>query len=178
MNNIFYALRSSRFGAPRPTAKQQRGAALYVALMMLILLALIGIAALQVTSLQERMSSNYRATQQALENVEARARARENDLDRQLDSQGSELVQVDSPYCQQAFSPSVWANKKDFSKPLTDKESSYTRRIDQCIVGYSSMKQGTSLAKSPNLVFQVTAYAVDRADNASSDAVIDTIFIP
>ena len=37
---------------------RQSGAALYVALIMLILLALIGIVAMQVAGLQERMSAN------------------------------------------------------------------------------------------------------------------------
>ena len=39
---------------------RQRGAVLYVALIMLLLLAMIGVVGLQVTGLQERMSSNYR----------------------------------------------------------------------------------------------------------------------
>ncbi|MCM5640131.1 PilX N-terminal domain-containing pilus assembly protein, partial [Xanthomonas hortorum] len=40
----------------------QSGAVLYVALIMLILLALLGIAGMQVTGLQERMAFNYRSS--------------------------------------------------------------------------------------------------------------------
>lgn len=168
--------------APRRTPprnpRQQRGAALYVALMMLILLALIGITALQVTSLQERMSANYRANQLAFENAEARAREKENELYRQLNSGGQDQVQADTLFCRQAFSPEAWAQGKNFADPPPAGQSSFTRRIDQCIGGYSSEKQGQALLNDPNLVFQVTAYATDKTDNASSDAVVDTIFIP
>ncbi|ROU07289.1 pilus assembly PilX family protein [Lysobacter enzymogenes] len=164
--------------APPRLDRNQRGAALYVALMMLILLALIGIAALQVTSLQERMSSNYSANQMAFENAEARARERENDLYRQLNSGGQDLVQADTLFCRQAFSPEAWAQGKNFADPPSPGQSSFTRRIDQCIGGYSSEKQGQALLSDPNLVFQVTAYATDRSGNASSDSVVDTIFIP
>ena len=41
---------------------RQSGAVLYVALVMLVLLALIGIVAMQVAGLQERMSANYQLT--------------------------------------------------------------------------------------------------------------------
>ncbi|KRA15295.1 PilX N-terminal domain-containing pilus assembly protein [Lysobacter sp. Root604] len=171
------AARPARRSLPR-SRTHQRGSSLYVALILLILLSLIGVTAVQVTGLQERMSSNYRATQQALENAEASVRQRENDLDRQLDSQGAELIAVDEPYCQKTYSPSDWAADKNFSAPPTGGRASITRRIDQCISGYSSLKQGEVLNKEPNLVFQITAYATDRDDNASSDAVLDTVFIP
>ena len=48
---------------------------------MLVLLALIGIVALQVASLQERMSSNYQSTNLAFQNAEAGVRERELELD-------------------------------------------------------------------------------------------------
>ena len=39
--------------------RSQRGAVLYVVLIMLVLMALLGIAGMQVTSMQERMAANY-----------------------------------------------------------------------------------------------------------------------
>ncbi|MEH6415412.1 pilus assembly PilX family protein [Pseudomonas sp. CGJS7] len=162
----------------RAAVRTQRGAALFVALIMLILMALIGVAALQVTALVERMSFNYSASQLAFENAEARARGREADLDRQFKSNGTELIQVDTSYCQQAFSADTWAEGKNFVSPPSEKLSSYTRRIDQCISGYSSIKLGEAENKSPSPVFQITAYATDKSGTANSDAVIDTIFIP
>lgn len=51
---------------------QPRGAVLFVALIMLLLLTILGMTAMQVTMLQERMSGNFRAQQQAFERAEGR----------------------------------------------------------------------------------------------------------
>ena len=75
-------IRTRRQTPPRA----QRGVVLYVALVMLLLLALLGITAMQVTGLQERMTSNYRSTNMAFQNAEGRARGRESDLKRQVQS--------------------------------------------------------------------------------------------
>ena len=62
----------SRGFQPRLAARsRQEGAALYVALMILVLLALIGIVGMQVAGLQERMAANYLATNQAFQAAEA-----------------------------------------------------------------------------------------------------------
>lgn len=162
----------------RPPARQ-RGAVLYVALMMLVLLALIGVTALQVTGLQERMSANYRSTNMALQNAEALTRQTELDLDRQVNSAGKENLVVDEPFCSAAFDPTRWAAQMNFVKPTP--KPSHTRRIDECVAGTGSTAMGTGpVTENTNLIFQVTAYATDRASgsNPSSDAVIDTIFIP
>lgn len=175
MNHLRPRSKISDFSAPN----RQRGAALYVALMMLILLSLIGVAALQVTGLQERMSANYRATNMALQNAEALTRERELDIDRQVNSGGKENLVVDEPFCTNAFDPTGWAAKMNFVKPTP--KPSHTRRIDECVAGNSSSAMGTGpVTENTNLIFQITAYATDRASasNPSSDAVIDTIFIP
>lgn len=52
-----------------------RGAVLFVALIVLILLTLLGITAAQVTVLQERMSGSFRAQQLAFERAEGRMAA-------------------------------------------------------------------------------------------------------
>lgn len=51
---------------------RSRGAVLFVALIMLILLTLLVVAATQVTLLQERMSGNFRVQQLAFERSEGR----------------------------------------------------------------------------------------------------------
>ncbi|NCT67348.1 MAG: hypothetical protein GXC76_06855 [Rhodanobacteraceae bacterium] len=60
-------MRYSRPGFPR-----SRGAVLFIALIMLLLLTILGVTAMQVTLLQERMSGNFRAQQQAFERSEGR----------------------------------------------------------------------------------------------------------
>lgn len=66
------ASRLNRFGQISGNRDSARGAVLFVALIMLLLLTLLGITAMQVTTLQERMSGNLRIQQQAFENTERR----------------------------------------------------------------------------------------------------------
>lgn len=63
-----------RVGSERISASplHQRGAVLFIALMMLIILTLLGLSAAQVTSLQERMASIYRADGLSFQNSENR----------------------------------------------------------------------------------------------------------
>lgn len=56
----------------QPGFQRNRGAVLFVALIMLLLLTLLGVTAMQVTMLQERMSGNFRAQQIAFERAEGR----------------------------------------------------------------------------------------------------------
>jgi hypothetical protein len=51
---------------------RQSGAVLFVALIMLLLLTLLGVTAMQTTTMQERMSGNLRIQQQSFENTERR----------------------------------------------------------------------------------------------------------
>ena len=59
----------SRFHSP---LQRNRGAVLFVALIMLLLLTLLGVTTMQVTLLQERMSGNFRAQQVAFERAEGK----------------------------------------------------------------------------------------------------------
>ncbi|GAB6491072.1 hypothetical protein bcgnr5371_60850 [Bacillus cereus] len=53
------------------------------------------------------------------------------------------------------------------------------RRIDECVSAGGSISSGKEpVSENTNLIFQVTAYAVDRGTNPGSDSVIDTIFVP
>ena len=54
----------------RSAPVHQRGAVLFIALIMLLLLTLIGITAMQVTLLQERMAGGFRVQHQAFEGTE------------------------------------------------------------------------------------------------------------
>jgi len=55
----------------RPNVRpRQRGAVLFISLIMLLLLTLIGITAMQVTLLQERMAGGFRVQHQAFEQTE------------------------------------------------------------------------------------------------------------
>ncbi len=49
------------------------------------------------------------------------------------------------------------------------------RQIDACIIGESSLDMGKPLEKALP-VYQITGFATDDADAASSAVVIDTVF--
>lgn len=74
---------SSRSSSPsvprtlRAPASRQRGATLFIALMLLILLTLLALSAAQVTGLQERMAGNYKCDADAFDDAEQLLRDRE-----------------------------------------------------------------------------------------------------
>lgn len=173
--------RHRRTGRSTAGPRSQRGAVLYVALMMLVLLALIGVTAMQVTGLQERMTASYRSANLAFQGAEGRAREREIAIARQVKSSGVEALQIDAPICSaEGFDPSGWAESLKYANPLpADTKLSYVRRIDECVSAGGSISSGKEpVSENTNLIFQVTAYAVDRGTNPGSDSVIDTIFVP
>ncbi len=160
-------MRTQPFRHAPPSA--QRGAVLYVALIMLILLALIGIAGMQVTSMQERMASNYLRTNMAFQNAEGNAREIEAKIETALDSEN--VFRANQEECSPTYDPLTWANG------ITATSSSYTRRIDKCFAA-SSRRIGERANEETGNIYQVTALSSDQATDASASAVIDTVFIP
>jgi len=58
------------FGTLQHNPRNERGAVLFVGLIFLLLLTLLGVTAMQVTVLQERMAGNFRVAHQAFEQAE------------------------------------------------------------------------------------------------------------
>lgn len=160
-----------RFNAPA----SQRGAVLYVALIMLLLLALIGIVGMQVTGMQERMASNYFAVNQAFQGAENEARRVECSLEAMVNRSavaGCPAVVVDQ-ICDSGFDASQWAGARE----RTDGAATSARLIGPCISGNTSLAMGSEpISEDPNPIFQITAYSTN--DAATADAAIDTIFRP
>ncbi len=152
-----------------PSRHAQRGAVLYVALIMLILLALIGIAGMQVTGMQERMAANYFRTNQAFQNAEADARQIENDIEAGIS--GGDVFVADQEECSPTYDPLTWADG------VSTATANYTRRVDKCFAA-SSRRVGRRQSEETGNIYQVTALASDDPANASASAVIDTVFIP
>lgn len=150
---------------------RQRGAVLYVALIMLILLAMIGIVGMQVTGMQERMSANYRASNLAFQNAEERARQVESNI--QVALSGGGTFPADQEECSPSFDPLTWAE----GLPVNATDNTYTKRIDKCFPA-SSLKMGARKNEETGNIYEVTALRADNNVNKSSDAVIDTVFIP
>lgn len=170
-----HSLQSRPFLSPA----SQRGAVLYVAMIMLILLALIGIVGMQVTGLQEKMSANYRNVNVAFQNAEGGLRLRECYVEDVVNStsncaDGTATIQE---ICGDGFDATNWASTRSLATPVANSVS--IRNIGRCITGNSSLDQGVGpVSEDPNPVFQVTVYAVNDAAAPSADAAVDTIFRP
>lgn len=65
-------------------ARRERGAALFVALMVLVVISILGVSIAQVTALQERMASNYRVDNLAFQGAEDLLRQREIQITRSI----------------------------------------------------------------------------------------------
>ena len=65
--------------------KAQRGAALIVALIMLVIMALLGVAAMQNTTMEERMAGNVRQQYRAFQAAEAGLRRAEEEIEEGAD---------------------------------------------------------------------------------------------
>jgi len=158
----------------------QSGAVLYIALIMLILLALLGLVAMQVSGMQERMASNYRAVNLAFQDSEALARNAECALEGIVNNKptvGCDAITAGAvKRCDAttAFEPGYWATQQLMSA----KKAVNVRAIGPCISGNTMLGMGGPVNEDPNPIYQVTSFAVDDNDNPTAQAVIDTVFRP
>jgi type IV pilus assembly protein PilX len=168
----------NRTSHSRPfSPRQQRGAVLYVALIMLLLLALIGVAGMQVAGMQEKMASNYRAASRSFQNTEGvirnSERAAEAITDRTALPAGS-LVSATgiSQNCEDGFDPVKWGREQSSAAvPAVN-----VRRIDKCGgPGANALDEGQP-NDDDSASFQITAFSADDPANPTSSSVIDTIF--
>jgi len=148
---------------------RQSGAVLYVAMIMLILLALIGIVALQIAGLQQRMSSNYQATNGAFQNAEASARGKEIDLKAKVESGVSPATNLPPNDCGATpFDPLNW----------TDAANPHVQRLDLCFSWGAMDMSVVSEDERTDQIYQITAFNRDRPLLPTSEAIVNTVFIP
>ena len=156
---------------------RQRGAVLYVALIFLVLLSLLGIVGMQVAALQERMASNYRAVNLAFQRAEGLARGVEvqvNGTNRFLPRPGErdEERRCDDPSpVRGAAWAGLRANDDDPDTALV------ATRLNECTPGFS-IAQGTAPVNEKPVIWQISAFSTDQAADPTSDAAIETVFMP
>lgn len=150
------------------TRRQQSGAVLYIALIMLILLSLIGVIGLQIAGLQERMSSNYQATNLAFQRAEGSVREREALLDAEVLAGTVPATNLPSIDCQTAFNPQTW----------TDPANPHVRRLDECFSLTGIDMTSIPEEERTDQIYQITVYNRDRDADPTSEAVINTVYIP
>ncbi len=149
----------------------QRGAALVIALMMLVLMTLIGVTAIRTTTLEEKMAGNMHDRNLAFQAAETALRGAEQEFIEGLanvndfDSTGGLHGKEDSEPTN-LFDSSVWTdtNSREYSGTLSyvGKTPRYiakvvtTRKLDKegglNIEGYGSKKPGSEI-----VVFRLTA---------------------
>lgn len=146
--------------------RNQSGAVLYVALIMLVLLALIGIVAMQVAGLQERMSANYAAGNLAFQNAESTARIQEQGLQDEVDAGRNPVASIAPTNCTYSFDAQAYSGATPF-----------VRRLDLCF-SWGALDMPADESERTDQIYQVTAYDRDRALFPTSESVVDTVFIP
>ena len=177
--------------SPTAIPRNQQGAVLFISLILLVVLSLIGIASMQVTTLQERMAGNYFTQNRAFEYAEWMVRFQENAIQAAVNSGGSYVSQDENCQATYAGKGSVdgWANAKvatavGGSETIAMVPGSwYTRRIDTCISGHSPTSWPPKKTDNTNLSYQVVgvdndAPASGSNADASSLAVVTTIYTP
>jgi Tfp pilus assembly protein PilX len=85
-----------RSAPSRPMLHKQQGAVLFISLIMLLLLTLIGVTAMQVTLLQERMAGGFRIQHQAFEWTEGLLKSTRSDLNDAANSSGPLYYSADA----------------------------------------------------------------------------------
>lgn len=178
---------SSRMRFTRPA--KQRGAVLYVALIMLVLLALIGIVAMQVAGMQERMAASYRAVNLAFQFTEERVRETECGLEvlnGVAGSDGTGCITIDPSSivtrCDDNFDPGYWSKwlGVDAPRTLASGPATSLRQIEECLIGEAEIAMGMTQEQGGGLqpVYQITTFQTDSrgGDNPSSAVAIDSIF--
>lgn len=163
----------------RAVPHAQRGAVLFISMIMLVVLSLIGIASMQVTTLQERMAGNYYTLGRAFENAEGSVRLQETTIKSTIDAGGAYISNDD--LCKSKYG--TYTNAEDWanSKVATSGTATATRRIDRCIPGQSSLKTGQKLNEDTTSEYEIVSVNTDNtvtAANSASMVVIETVFIP
>jgi type IV pilus assembly protein PilX len=149
---------------------RQSGAALYVSMIMLLLLTLIGVAAMQVATLQQRMATNFNDFALAFQRAEGALRQSEFELQRSFDTRALRT----EVYC--LGDASTWANAVEASAV----PAAQVRKIYGGGCPGSSSINPTREGGIPapgELDYQIIAAAADRPADASSVVVIETVYV-
>ena len=165
---------------PSSFPSSQRGAVLFVSLILLVVLALIGIAGMQVTTLQERMAGNYYTIGRAFENSEWGARTMENTIQTAVQSGGRYIA--NDELCTNTDMDN-WAAVKT----ATTSYQTWVARIDTCIPGQTSIKWGGGTSsknkgEDSSSIYQITTVEPDTTQANMAKAVsmvaVQTVYVP
>lgn len=152
---------------------RQRGAVLFIALMILIILTLLGLSAAQVTVLQERMASAYRADKLAFENAESALAA----LERATTISSAENNVLCENLYDGAQQTSAWRSGNQLNIP-TKVENLGRGAGFVAIVGSLEAGIAREIGDKDCLFLQISAHAGDGSAGDTSHAIVQSIFTP
>ncbi|MBB5209369.1 pilus assembly PilX family protein [Chiayiivirga flava] len=161
---------------PPPHARGQRGAALFVALMLLVIVSILGVSVAQVTALQERMASNYRVDDLAFQSADGFLRARELDISARLSADKSADCRPD-PSIGGANMIPTWKEGATVSESAFESmQGDFGAGRSSGMVGNLDTAIGEVSAGSWQcLMFRVAAVGVGVDDEDAADASARTI---
>lgn len=148
----------------------QQGATLLTSIMILLILTVLALSVAQVTGLQERMASLYRADQQAFQAAERGLRNREFQL---LANSSDCFSPYDIFFRQRVEADPNGVNLQNLSIP--------SPTTGQAITAFSGSRQvgrAVTAGGSQCLYFRVTSLQSDDAANPTSSATVQSIFVP
>lgn len=146
----------------------QRGAVLFIGLIMLLLLTLIGMTSMQVTLLEERMAGNFRIQHQAFEAGEGLLKTKRGDLNTDANNSGPLYYSPDATL--------TAANALPWDVWLTSEPSAPASQVNAHVaVGSPPAVMGSRVLK----YFVVSALDQDRpgAGGGDAKAAIQAVFI-
>lgn len=153
--------------------QRQRGAALFVGLMLLIVMTLIGLAAMQSTLLQERMAGNFRLVNLAFQSAEDTARNAEGAI--QADANANLAYAPDVIDCA-AIDYGTWIPPQSGATAPT--ANSRTQKVDQCIATWTGGEFGQPRNVKVDDMYRVSSFAPDAAGSTAAASVVETTYIP
>ena len=152
---------------------RQRGAVLFIALMMLIILTLLGLSAAQVTSLQERMAAAYRADRIALENAESRLA--------QMERTTTQTPASNNILCETLYSgvtqAAAWRRGSQLTTETTVENLQHKTSRFVTIAGGLDAGVAQEIGDTKCLFLQISAHASDGAGDTSR-AIVQSIYTP
>jgi type IV pilus assembly protein PilX len=155
------------FRRPSNLRARQHGAVLFIALIMLLLLTLIGITAMQVTLLQERMAGGFRVQHQAFEQTEGTLKDTRALLNTDANSSGPLYYSADATLGSGNVLPwSTWINTEPTTAPATQVAAHMAVGSPPAVIGTRTLKY-----------FVVSALDQDPGGSGDAKAAVQAVFI-
>ena len=164
----------------RTGSGSQKGAALFVALMLLIIMSLLAVSAAQVTALQERMAAAYWSDMRTFESAEAAVRQTERSLSVALDD--VVLPGFEDPCFREVGEDPVFALQDgSWTPPANGFEfffENYTYGEGSRGSGRGgSIGAGEAASGANCSIFRVTVIRADDPSEPTSRSIVQTTFV-